>query len=109
MNKVSKPYYCTCSFHHQRVVLLRPLTDIPAALDVNEGSKRNREKKPDDVFVLVKEYISSVELRQPPLLAMTSESRASFPLTTSCQLIRLGSIFIFNFAMVLFEFAWVRN
>lgn len=57
--------------------------DIPDCFDLDEGTNKRREKQADDVFVLVKEYISSVELRQPPLLALTAESRPSFPMTTT--------------------------
>lgn len=35
-----------------------------------------------DVFVMVKEYISSVDLAQQPLLVLTHQHRNTFPLTT---------------------------
>lgn len=50
---------------------------------MDEGTNRNRAKNDDDVFVLVKEYICSETLRQRPLLALTAESRLTFPLTTN--------------------------
>ena len=67
------------------------LADIPPEIELREGKKRNHEKRPDDVFVLVKEYICSLELRQPPMLALPAESKLTFPLTTSCdQSVLLG-------------------
>lgn len=59
-----------------------PLKDIPTNYEFDEGTNRRREKHPDDVFVLVKEYISSTTLRQPPLLVLTAESKQRFLLTT---------------------------
>lgn len=59
------------------------LWDLPDHLDVDEGTNRRREKQIQDTFVLVKEYISSTELRQPPLLVLTPESKASYTLTTN--------------------------
>lgn len=59
-----------------------PLKDIPTNYEFDEGTNRRREKHPDDVFALVKEYISSTTLRQPPLLVLTAECKQSFLLTT---------------------------
>lgn len=41
-----------------------------------------REKRDNDTFIMVKEYISSSELRQPPLLVLREEDKATFALTT---------------------------
>lgn len=68
--------------------LASTLTDLPDHLDQDEGTKCRRPRSPDDIFVLVKEYISSTELRQPPLLVLTAESRLSFPLTTNRTWVR---------------------
>lgn len=52
-------------------------------MDQDEGTSRRRAKNDNDTFVLVKEYISSEQLRQPPLLVLRAEDRDSFPLTTN--------------------------
>ena len=67
------------------LVIANP-ADLPHHYQPDEGTHRNRVKRDGDVFLLVKEYISSTELRQNPLLAMTAESAASYPLTTNSNL-----------------------
>lgn len=61
---------------------------MPSSYVLDEGSqaRRGRVKRDNDVFVLVKEYISSTELRQAPMLALTAESAASYALTTQRSL-----------------------
>ena len=59
------------------------VADIPDQIDKDEGTNSRRPKHQDDVFALVKEYISSSELRQPPLLVLVPENRQRFTLTTS--------------------------
>ena len=59
------------------------MLDLPVGMDVDEGRMKNREKRPDDIFILVKEYICSVQLAQNPLLALPAEARETFPMTTS--------------------------
>lgn len=77
-------------------VCWQPVLDLPIGMDLNEGSRRNREKMPDDIFVVVKQYICSVQLAQPPMLVLTSESRATFPLTTSSDKPNLVFSFVFG-------------
>ena len=71
-----------------------PLSDLPNHLDIDEGTNHRREKLEDDTFVLVKEYISSTELRQPPLLVLTAEHRATYSLTTNRNLALLFAKFL---------------
>ena len=59
------------------------LADIPEQMEMDEGTNHRRGKDPDDTFVLVKRYISAVELRQPPLLVLTPEHRNTFALMTN--------------------------
>ena len=51
-------------------------------MEIDEGKHKRRAKREDDVFVLVKEYISSTEMRQKPLLCLRGEDAAGFPLLT---------------------------
>lgn len=59
------------------------MADLPENYETDEGTLSRREKLGEDVFVLVKEYISSSDLRQRPLLVMTPASRMTFPLKTN--------------------------
>ena len=59
------------------------LIDLPESFEQDEGTNSRRAKHPEDIFVLTKEYISSTELRQKPLLVMTPENRDTYPLTTT--------------------------
>ena len=61
----------------------RTLADLPEHMELNEGTHRRRGKDPDDIFVCVKRYISSVEMRQPPLLVLVPENRDKFTLMTN--------------------------
>ena len=62
--------------------ICQPCSDLPD-VEVEEGRKRNRPKHDGDVFVIVKEYICSLEMRQKPFLCLPAESKANFPLTTN--------------------------
>ena len=59
-----------------------PSADLPDSYETNEGSNSRRAKHPDDILVLVKEYIASANLAQLPLLVLTPESRQAFRLST---------------------------
>lgn len=61
---------------------MHTIPDIPSNYELDEGSNNRRAKHPHDVFVLVKEYIASTTLRQPPLLVLTNESLQRFTLVT---------------------------
>lgn len=63
------------------------LADLPEHYDTDEGTNHRRDRQPDDTFVLVKEYISSPDLRQLPLLVLTCESRETYAMTTSSHLV----------------------
>lgn len=56
-----------------------PCRDLPD-LETDEGTNHRRPKHEDDVFILVKEYISSVHLRQKPLLCAVAEDAPRWPL-----------------------------
>lgn len=58
------------------------LSDIPANYELDEGTCRRRPPHDHDIFCLVKEYISSVSLRQRPLLVLTEECKEFFSLVT---------------------------
>lgn len=62
------------------------LADIPPNYELDEARRTNRAKDPLDVFVLVKEYISSETLSQPPMLVLPAESKTNFPLVTDRNL-----------------------
>lgn len=72
------------------------LSDIPEHYECDEGNNHRRARHPQDVFCLVKEYISSADLRQRPLLVLTHESRATFALTTQSHLFTLQPMFWFH-------------
>ena len=76
-------HWCSKSKHRMSQILcnLANLPDLPANYEVDEGTNHRRAPHPLDVFVMVKEYISSVDLAQPPLLVLTHQHRSSFPLT----------------------------
>ena len=61
---------------------LQTLKDLPEQFELQEGRDRRRAKDPQDVFVMVKEYISSTEMRRLPMLVLTPSHRATFTLTT---------------------------
>ena len=59
---------------HRRLLATISLTDLPHSYELNEGwGNSGRVKQGDDVFVLVKEYICSAELRQDPMLVLKKE------------------------------------
>lgn len=64
-------------------IFAQPLADIPDDIECNEGTNRRRGKDPDDVMVCVKEYISSPEFRQQPMLVLTPDNQARFTLVTN--------------------------
>lgn len=61
--------------------LVEPLTDLPD-LEIDESRQTRRAKHDDDTFVITKEYICSVQLRQKPLLCMLAEDVGTYPLLT---------------------------
>lgn len=73
--------------------MFQTLTDLPESFEQDEGTNSRRAKHPEDVFVLTKEYISSTELRQKPLLVMTPENRDTYPLTTTSNYVFRESMF----------------
>lgn len=77
---------------------LDSLTDIPAHYELDEARRTRRAKDPCDVFVLVKEYISSTTLSQPPMLVLPAESKATFPLVTDRNLFP-DSLFLFPYLL----------
>lgn len=73
--------------------MFQTLTDLPESFEQDEGTNSRRAKHPEDVFVLTKEYISSTELRQKPLLVMTPENRDTYPSTTTSNYVFRESMF----------------
>ena len=65
---------------HRRLLATISLTDLPRSYELNEGwGNSGRVKQGDDVFVLVKEYICSAELRQDPMLVLKKEVMDLYP------------------------------
>ena len=79
---------------------------MPNHLDIDEGTNRRREKLEDDTFVLVKEYISSTELRQPPLLVLTAQHKDTSALTTNRDLDLVFANFIFQTTIECVLLSW---
>jgi len=76
------------------------LQDVPEAFETNEGTNHRRAKSPHDVFVIVKEYISSTQIAQQPLLAQTEENKLTFPLVTTRNTFHQKCHFPFKLALV---------
>ena len=72
-----------------------PSADLPENYETNEGTNSRRAKHPDDILVLVKEYIASANLAQLPLLVLTPESRQVFRLSTDRTFGGANSICVF--------------
>ena len=85
----------SCLKHHNSSA------DLPENYETNEGTNSRRAKHPDDILVLVKEYIASANLAQLPLLVLTPESRQVFRLSTDRTFGGANSIF-FSFVFPFF-------
>ena len=71
---------------HRRLLATISLTDLPHSYELNEGwGNSGRVKQGDDVFVLVKEYICSAELRQDPMLVLKKEVMDLYPLVPETE------------------------
>ena len=62
------------------------MSDLPD-VEIDEGKWVQRAKHEDDTFVIVKEYISSVEMRQKPLLCQLAEHAVTYPLLTDRRVV----------------------
>lgn len=89
------------------------LTDLPNHLDIDEGTNRRRQRQDDDTFVMVKEYVASTDLRQPPLLVLTAEDAATYPLVTNrssiefLMLLQVSFVGGWKLLGVVFVDAWI--